>query len=44
MKQLAITYRTTEFECFTGIEYLHKNPEIEKLKGGSKTRKNKRKQ
>ena len=44
MKQLAITYRTTEFECFTGIEYLHKNPEKEKLKGGSKTRKNKRKQ
>jgi len=43
MKQLAITYRTTELECFTGIEYLHKNTQKENLKGGSKTRKIKRK-
>jgi hypothetical protein len=43
MKQLAITYRTTELECFTGIEYLHKNTQKENIKGGSKTRKNKRK-
>ena len=47
MKKLAITYRTAEFECFTVIEYLHKNhakSSENKLQGGGKTRKNKRKQ
>jgi hypothetical protein len=46
MKLLAITYRTTEFECFTAIEYLHKvqAKRENKLQGGSKTRKNKKKQ
>jgi len=46
IKLLAITYRTTEFECFTAIEYLHKvqAKRENKMQGGSKTRKNKRKQ
>ena len=43
MKKLATNYRTIEFECFKEIQKLHK-PEKENIKGGSKTRKNKRKQ
>jgi len=43
VKKLAKSYRTTEFECLKTIENLHKKPEEENLKGGGKTRKNKRK-
>jgi hypothetical protein len=43
MKKLATNYRTIEFECFKAIQKLHK-PEKENIKGGGKTRKNKRKQ
>jgi hypothetical protein len=43
IKKLAKSYRTTEFECLKTIENLHKKPEEENLKGGGKTRKNKRK-